>query len=82
METKNIIVWGNTSYIISHIRRQRGKVERVRAAPLTLNQGDPVKCIRLTKSIRMEPYQTQFLPIPVPKGGGGGVDKEASVGSD
>ncbi len=68
--SKNIIVWGNTSYVISHIRRQRGKVERVRAAPLTLNQDDPVKGIRLTKSISMEPYQTQFLPIPVPKNPG------------
>ncbi len=64
---KNIIVWGNSSYVISHIRRQRGKVERVRAIPLTLNQSDQVKDIRLTKYIRMEPYQTQFLPIPVPK---------------
>ncbi len=67
---KNIIVWENTSYVISHIMRQRGKVERVRATPLTLNQGDPVKGIRLTKSIRKEPYQTQFLPIPVPKNPG------------
>ncbi len=48
---KNIIVWGNTSYVVSHIKRQRGKVERVRTTPLTLNQGDPVKGIRLTKSI-------------------------------
>ncbi len=67
---KNIIIWGNTSYVISHIRRQRGKVERVRANPLTLNQSDQVKDIRQTKSIRMEPYQTQFLPIPVPKNPG------------
>ncbi len=54
--SKNIIVWGKSSYVISHIRRQRGKVERVRATPLTLNQSDQVKNIRLTKSIRMEPY--------------------------
>ncbi len=67
---KNLIVWGNASYVISHIRRQRGKVERVRAIPLTLNQSDQVRHIRLTKSIRMEPYQTQFLPIPVPKNPG------------
>ncbi len=64
---KNLIVWGNASYVISHIRRQKGKVERVRATPLNLNQIDQVKDIRLTKSIRMEPYQTQFLPIPVPE---------------
>ncbi len=57
-------------FVISHIRRQRGKVERVRATPLTLNQSDQVKDIRLTKSIRMEPYQTQFLPIPVLKNTG------------
>ncbi len=43
-------------------RRQRGKVERVRATPLTLNESDQVKDIRLTKAIRMEPYQTQFYP--------------------
>ncbi len=67
---KKIIVWGNSSYVISHIRRQRGKVERVRATPLTLNQSDQVKDIRLTKSIRMELYQTQFLPIPVSKNPG------------
>ncbi len=67
---KNIIVWGNASYVISPIRRQRGKVERVRATPLTLNQSDQVKDIRLTQSIRIEPYQTQFLPIPVPKNTG------------
>ncbi len=64
---KNIIVWGNALYVISHIERQRGKVERVRVTPLALNQSDQVKYIRLTKSIRIEPYQTQFLPIPVPK---------------
>ncbi len=40
---KNLIVWGNASYGISHIRRQRGKVERARATPLTLNQSDPSK---------------------------------------
>ncbi len=67
---KNTIVWGNTSYVIKHITRQRGKVERVRATPLPLKQGDPVKGIRLTKSIGMEPNQTQFLPIPVPKNPG------------
>ncbi len=67
---KNLLVWGNASYVISHIRRQRGKVERVRGTPLTLNQSDQVKDIRLTKSIRMEPYETQFLPIPVPKNPG------------
>ncbi len=32
---KNIIVWGNTLYVISHIKRQKGKVERVGATPLT-----------------------------------------------
>ncbi len=57
---KNIIVWVNYFYVISHIRRQRGKVERVRAIPLTLSQSDQVRDIRLTKSIRMELYQTQF----------------------
>ncbi len=67
---ENIIVWGNTSYVISHIKRQRGKVERVKATPLTLNQGDPVKDIRLTKSKRIKLYQTQFSPIPVPKNPG------------
>ncbi len=67
---KNLIVWGNASYVISHIRRQKDKVERVRAIPLTLNQSDQVKDIRLTKSIRMESYQTQFLPIPVSKNPG------------
>ncbi len=25
---KNIIIWGNAPYVISHIKRQRGKVER------------------------------------------------------
>ncbi len=48
----------------------KGKEERVRATPLTLNQSDQVKDIRLTKSIRMEPYQTQFLPILVSKNPG------------
>ncbi len=67
---KNLIVWGNASYVISHIRKQRDKVERVRATPLTLNQSDQVKYIRLTKSIRMEPYQTRSLSIPVPKNPG------------
>ncbi len=64
---KNIIVWGNASYVISHIRRQRSKVERVRATPEALDQSDQVKDIRLVKSIRIELYQTQFLPIRVPK---------------
>ncbi len=67
---KNTIVWRNTSYVINHIRRQRGKVERVRATPLALNHSDQVKDIRLTKSIRIEPYQTQFLPILVPENPG------------
>ncbi len=64
---KNIIVWGNAPYVISHIKRQRIKVERVRTTPVTLDQSDQLKDIRLTKSIRIKPYQTQFLSIPVPK---------------
>ncbi len=62
---RNIMVWGNASYVISHIKRQRGEVERVRATPITLDQNDQLKDIRLTKSIRIEPYQTHFLSIPV-----------------
>ncbi len=27
---RNTMVWGNAPYVISHIKRQRGKVERVR----------------------------------------------------
>ncbi len=58
---------GNAPYVISHIKRQKRKVERVRATPLALDQSDQLKDIRLSKSIRIELYQTQFLPIPVPK---------------
>ncbi len=64
---RNIMVRGNAPYVISHIKRQRGKVERVRATPLTRDQNDQLKDIRLNKSIRIEPYQTQFLSIPVPQ---------------
>ncbi len=63
-------VWGNTSYVISHIKRQRSKVKRVRATPLALDQSDQVKDIRPIKSIKIELYQIQFLPIPVPKNPG------------
>ncbi len=58
---------GNAPYVISHIKRQRSKVERVRATPLALDQRDQLKDIRLSKFVRIEPYQTQFLPISVPK---------------
>ncbi len=58
---------GNAPNVISHIKRQRSKVERVRATPLALDQNGQLKDIRVTKSIRIEPYQKQFLPIPVPK---------------
>ncbi len=64
---KNIIVWKNAPCVISHIKRQISKVERVRATPLALDQKDQLKNIRFTKFLRIEPYQTQFLPIPVPK---------------
>ncbi len=64
---RNSKVWGNAPYVISHIKRQRGKVERVRTSPLTLDQNDQLRDIRRTKPIRREPYQTQFLHIPVPK---------------
>ncbi len=53
---RNIMVWGNAPYVISHIKRQKGKVERVRDTPITLDQNDQLKGIRLTKSIRIERY--------------------------
>ncbi len=66
METK-ISYYGEILPMLSVTSGDRGKVERVRATLLTLNLSDEVKDIRLTKAIRLEPYQTQFLPIPVPK---------------
>ncbi len=37
---KDIIVQVNAPYVICHIKRQRSKVERVRATPLALVQND------------------------------------------
>ncbi len=42
---------------------------RVGGATRALSR-DEKACYRLTKSIRIEPYQIQFLPIPVPKNPG------------
>ena len=59
----NIIVWGNTPYVISHIKRQKGKVERIRIIPSTITQEEHSKRVKLTKPVRVEPYQSQFIPI-------------------
>lgn len=61
----NIIVWGNTPYVISHIKRQKGKVERIRVIPPNLTPEDHSKRINLVKPVRLEPYQSQFIPIVV-----------------
>ena len=54
----SIIVWGNTPYVISHIKREKGKVERVRMIPSTITQGEHSKRVNLTKPVRVEPYQS------------------------
>ncbi len=62
----NIIVWGNASYAVGHIRRQKGKRIHSIPPPLTHHQsGDITKRINLTKPIHVEPYQSQFVPVQV-----------------
>ncbi len=60
----NIIVWGNASYVIGHIRKQKGRVERIQRIPPSVTQGDNQR-VNLTKPILMKPYQSQFVPIQV-----------------
>ena len=62
---KNIIVWGDTPYVINHIKKQKGKVERVRIIPSTTTQEEHSKRVNLTKPVRVEPYQSHFIPIVV-----------------
>lgn len=61
----NILYWGDAPYTINHVRRQKGRVERVQAIPHPLDQVDTTRNINLTKEIRIEPYQSQFIPIHV-----------------
>ncbi len=63
----NIIYWGDVPYTINRIRRQKGRVERVQAIPNPLDQVNASRNINLTKVIRIEPYQSQFIPIHVPR---------------
>ena len=44
----NIIVWGDTPYVISHIKRQKEKVERIGIIPSTIKEEEHSKRANLT----------------------------------
>ena len=61
----NTVEWGNTTYLVNHIKRQRGKVERIRVMPPPLTNQQQPDQIRLRHNIKLNPYQAKFFPISV-----------------
>lgn len=61
----NTVEWGGTTYLVNHIKRQRGKVERIRVMPPPLSNQQQLDQIRLRHSIKLDPYQAKFCPISV-----------------
>ncbi len=61
----NTVKWGKTTYLVNHIKRQKGKVERVREVPILPTTPSQTDQIRLTHTIKLDPYRAQFLPISV-----------------
>ena len=66
----NLLSWGNVTYVINHIRRQKGKVERVTVIPPPVGQEKQPRRINLSSPVKIEPYCSQFIPIPIPESPG------------
>ena len=64
--TNNVMVWGDASYIVHHISRNKKNVCRVREDPVTLKE-NPEGCtqIHVKLPLSIGPYQSKFTPIPV-----------------
>jgi len=61
---KRAMLWGNVPYIIHHIKKQRGKVERIKHVPLTAEPSIfSNKKMNLPSSVKVPPYQSQFIPF-------------------
>lgn len=61
----DLIIWGGATYVVGHVKRQRGKVERIREVPPPQLHGDTDTKINLSKSIFIKPYQSNFVPVRV-----------------
>ncbi len=61
----NQIAWNNAAYVVGHIIRQRGEVERIQSIPSPPIHGNSNTNINLTNRIVMEPYRSNFVPIQV-----------------
>ncbi len=59
---------GETPYTVNYIRRSKNTVSRVQSSPVELK--DPhqkFSQITLNTPARLDPYQSQFVPVPVPE---------------
>ncbi len=61
----DIIIWGDATYVVGHVKRQKGKVEKIQHISLPVIRDDVNKNVNLTKPISLEPYHSQFIPIQV-----------------
>ncbi len=63
------ITWGNATYVVGHIKRQRSKVERIQSIPSSPIHGNSNRSsnmnINLIKPVVMEPYSSNFVPLQV-----------------
>ncbi len=63
---KRAMLWGDTHYVVNHIRRQKNKVQGVKSCPVEPGKTSPnYNQINLHSPIKLDPYHTQFVPIEV-----------------
>ncbi len=65
---KRAIIWGDTPYTVNHIRRSKNTVSRVQSRPVELKRPhQKFSQISLKAPAQLDPYHTQFVPVPVPE---------------
>ncbi len=64
--SKNVMLWGSALFIVHHVKRQKGKEERIQSAPLLAETSTPsVKQINLPAPVKVPLYRSQFIPFQV-----------------
>lgn len=62
---KRVIMWGNAPYIVHHVKRQRGKVERIQCAPLNAEPSTPYQTNEPAQSSKGCPLSFTVHPFSV-----------------
>ncbi len=65
---KSAIIWGETPYIVYHIRHRKNTVSQVQSYPVELqNPHQKFSQISLKAPVQLDTYQSQFVPVVVPE---------------